>query len=106
LTFYSILILKLGRVVLPKHLDFGEVSREWWPAFLLLSLVNPVLEEWYWRLFLPKVLAAATEDHQADLLQGTATKYLLPTVALRAFQSFSRLLAVSAVGRYIQQCGS
>jgi membrane protease YdiL (CAAX protease family) len=55
LTIYSILILKLGRVVLPKHLDFGETSHHWWPLFLLIIIINPVLEEWYWRLFLPKV---------------------------------------------------
>jgi membrane protease YdiL (CAAX protease family) len=77
LTIYTIIILKLGKIILPKHLDFGEASRNFWPAFLIIGAINPILEEWYWRLFLPKVHGSAHLDYQADIYQRANHQHLL-----------------------------
>lgn len=105
LTIYSIIILKLGRVVLPKHLDFGEESRTYWPAFLLVGVVNPILEEWYWRLFLPKVRGWAHLDHQDHVREGTDHQHLLPAVPFHAVQPLPGLLAVDPPSGHLQQRG-
>ncbi len=55
ITIYGIIFIKIGRVALPSHVDLGnKMQHEVW-VFVILCLINPVLEEWFWRLFLPKV---------------------------------------------------
>lgn len=102
ITIYTIIILKLGRVVLPKHLDFGEVSHHYWPIFLIVGVTNPILEEWYWRLFLPKVHGWTHLDHQAHLYQGADHQHLLPAVSLYPIQSLSGLLEINTACRSVQ----
>jgi hypothetical protein len=40
---YGIIILKLGRIVLPKQIKLGEASNTYWPLFILVTLTNPIL---------------------------------------------------------------
>lgn len=44
ITLYSILIIKLGRVHLPKHLDIGRVSSQFWYGYVPITVLNPILE--------------------------------------------------------------
>ena len=54
ITVYGVGFVKIGRVVLPHVVHVGDFVRGHWVALLVLLLVNPVLEEWFWRLFQPK----------------------------------------------------
>lgn len=55
ITIYGIIFMKIGKVVLPASVDLGtRFQHDWW-AFAILCLINPVLEECFWRLFLTKV---------------------------------------------------
>ena len=55
ITIYGILIIKVGKVVLPHFINLGESSKTYTWAVVILTLINPLLEELYWRLFLLKV---------------------------------------------------
>ena len=55
ITIYGILIIKIGKIILPHFINLGESSRTYTWIVIILSLINPFLEEIYWRLFLLKV---------------------------------------------------
>ncbi len=54
ITVYGVLFLKIGRVAMPHTVHVGTFVIEHWGVFTLLLLINPLLEEWFWRLFQPK----------------------------------------------------
>jgi hypothetical protein len=41
---YSMLIIKLGRVHLPKHLHIGKLSATYWYLYIPVVILNPILE--------------------------------------------------------------
>jgi membrane protease YdiL (CAAX protease family) len=52
---YGIIFIKIGKVVLPSSVNLGtKFKHDIW-IFVVLCFLNPILEEWFWRLFLPKV---------------------------------------------------
>ena len=68
ITIYGIIFMKLGKVVLPHSVHLGHTFLLYWPMLMVLSVINPILEEWYWRLFLPKVLIPQSSDPPVHLL--------------------------------------
>lgn len=63
ITIYGIIFIKIGKVALPSKVSLGtRFKHDWW-AFLILCLINPIIEEWFWRLFLPKVSLSISIDY-------------------------------------------
>ena len=55
ITVYGVIFIKIGKVALPTQVELGDRFYHDWLALIILFLVNPFIEEWFWRLFLPKV---------------------------------------------------
>jgi membrane protease YdiL (CAAX protease family) len=55
ITIYGIIILKIGKIALPHLINLGTTADTYIWAIVLLALLNPLLEELFWRLFLLKV---------------------------------------------------
>jgi membrane protease YdiL (CAAX protease family) len=55
ITIYGIIIIKIGKITLPHLINLGAGSHEYYVVSIILSLINPLTEELYWRLFLQKV---------------------------------------------------
>lgn len=94
ITLYSILIIRLGRVHLPKHLEIGKLSSEYWYLYLPVIILNPILEEWFWRLFLPKVNPQFKIDHESYVRQNAGVKCDLPVVPLLPLHQPPRALEI------------
>ena len=87
ITIYGILIIKIGKIVLPHFINLGESSRTYTWIVILLSLINPLLEEIYWRLFLLKVILVSYRPSKIPTRSSTSLMYAIssstsPSLAL------------------------
>lgn len=80
ITIYGIIIIRIGKLVLPHFINLGEESHAYFWVCILLSLINPFLEEIYWRLFLLKVSLLLLRPSKIHMKKSTS-----PTSATSSF---------------------
>ena len=93
------IIIRIGKVVLPHLINLGTQTQKYYWACVLLSLINPLSEEVYWRLFLQKTLEKDYEKEHLTNVCYLIFHFTLFSTFLGFWKAVPFVLTFYSIGR-------